>query len=211
MRTRFLTHLWLLLFCVSGQAEAPSTELLFAPDGVDLTPSAGSKADKARLLRLKDGTLIVAWHEGVNTAHEAWGLDGIVHAPRCRSRMGVSMPERGVRAQTRVQGGGALPERQRPGGEVQLPEEPDLELSGPRPLSHERLAIVGIEGALEKLSAQWPAIRNRLDEPTVTEARQQYLRYALSIWEGCVAGSGLRNPASAVKSLDVICLLFDEK
>jgi len=82
MRTRFLTHLWLLLFCVSGQAEAPSTELLFAPDGVDLTPSAGSKADKARLLRLKDGTLIVAWHEGVNTAHEAWGLDGIVHAPR---------------------------------------------------------------------------------------------------------------------------------
>jgi len=82
MRTRFLPHLWMLLLCVSGQAEAPSTELLFAPEVVDLTPAAGSAADKARLLRLKDGTLIVAWHEGINTAHEAWSLDGVVHAPR---------------------------------------------------------------------------------------------------------------------------------
>ena len=82
MRTRFLPHLWILLFCVSGHAEAPQTELLFAPDAVDLTPAAGSTADKARLLRLKDGTLIVAWHEGMDAAHEAWGLDGVVHAPR---------------------------------------------------------------------------------------------------------------------------------
>jgi uncharacterized repeat protein (TIGR01451 family) len=72
----------MLLFCVSAHAEAPQTELLFAPDAVDLTPAAGSKADKTRLLRLKDGTLIVAWHEGMDAAHEAWGLDGVVYAPR---------------------------------------------------------------------------------------------------------------------------------
>ncbi len=82
MRTNFLPHLWMLLFCVSSQAEAPPTELLFEPDAIDLTPAASSKADKARLLRLKDGTLIVAWHEGVDAAHEAWGLDGVVYAPR---------------------------------------------------------------------------------------------------------------------------------
>lgn len=82
MRTRFLTHLWMLLLCVSSQAGAPSTELLFAPDAVNLTPAAGTTANKARLLRLTDGTLIVAWHEGVDTAYGAWSLDGVVYAPR---------------------------------------------------------------------------------------------------------------------------------
>ena len=82
MRSRFLPHLWMLLICVSSQADVPSTELLFSPDAVDLTPAAGTTADKARLLRLKDGTLFVAWHEGIEMTHEAWGLDGSVHAPR---------------------------------------------------------------------------------------------------------------------------------
>ncbi len=82
MRTRFLPHLWMLILCVSSQAEAPQTELLFAPDAVNLTPAAGTTANKARLLRLTDGTLIVAWHEGVDTAYGAWSLDGVVYAPR---------------------------------------------------------------------------------------------------------------------------------
>ena len=82
MRTRFLPHLWMLLFCVSSQAQVPSTELLFSPDAVDLTPAAGTTADKARLLRLTDGTLVVAWHEGIEMTHEAWGLDGVAYSPR---------------------------------------------------------------------------------------------------------------------------------
>ena len=82
MLTRFLPHFWMLLFCVSSQAEPPATELLFESDAVNLTPAAGTTADKARLLRLTDGTLIVAWQEGVDAAHVAWGLDGIVYAPR---------------------------------------------------------------------------------------------------------------------------------
>ena len=82
MRTNFLPHLCMLLFCVSSQAEVPSTELLFAPDAVNVTPAAGTMANKARLLRLTDGTLIVAWHEGVDTGLEAWSLDGVAYAPR---------------------------------------------------------------------------------------------------------------------------------
>jgi hypothetical protein len=72
----------MLLFCVSSQAQVPSTELLFSPDAVDLTPAAGTTADKARLLRLTDGTLVVAWHEGIEMTHEAWGLDGVAYSPR---------------------------------------------------------------------------------------------------------------------------------
>jgi uncharacterized repeat protein (TIGR01451 family) len=82
MRIKFLPHLWMLFFCVSSQADAPSTELLFSPDAVELTPAAGTAANKARLLRLTDGTLIVAWHEGVDTSYGAWGLDGVIYAPR---------------------------------------------------------------------------------------------------------------------------------
>lgn len=82
MRTRFLRHLWMLLFCVLAQAETAPTELLFAPDAVDLTPAPGTTANKARLLRLTDGTLVVAWHEGVGLSDGSWGLDGAVYAPR---------------------------------------------------------------------------------------------------------------------------------
>ena len=82
MRTRILQHLWMLLICVAVQAEVPSTELLFSPEAVNLTPAAGTTANKARLLRLTDGTLVVAWHEGVKMTHDAWGLDGVLFAPR---------------------------------------------------------------------------------------------------------------------------------
>ena len=82
MRTTSLPYLWLLLLCVPSQAETPSTELLFLPDAVNLTPAAGTMADKARLLRLADGTLVVAWHEGMDATHAAWGFDGVVYAPR---------------------------------------------------------------------------------------------------------------------------------
>ena len=82
MRTKFLAHLWMLLFCVSSQAAPPSTELLFSPEAVELTPAAGTAANKARLLRLTDGTLIVAWHAGVDSPYGAWDLDGVIYAPR---------------------------------------------------------------------------------------------------------------------------------
>ena len=66
MPIRFLPHLWMLIIRVSGQAAALQTELVFAPGAVNLTPAVGTTANKARLLRLTDGTLVAAWHEGVD-------------------------------------------------------------------------------------------------------------------------------------------------
>ena len=43
----------------------------------------------------------------------------------------------------------------------------------------------------------------------LAESREQYLRYALSIWEDYVEKDGHRDPARAVQALDVLCLLFE--
>ena len=44
----------------------------------------------------------------------------------------------------------------------------------------------------------------------LAESREQYLRFALTIWESCVDDNNIRNPAKAVQALDVLCLLFEE-
>ena len=44
----------------------------------------------------------------------------------------------------------------------------------------------------------------------LANSREQYLRFALTIWESCVDDNGIRNPARAVQALDVLCLLFEE-
>ncbi len=72
-------------------------------------------------------------------------------------------------------------------------------------------AIAGNPAALEGLKAEWPRLRETLDDASVAESREQYLRYALSIWEECVQPDGVRDPARAVQSLDVLCMLFDEE
>ena len=71
-------------------------------------------------------------------------------------------------------------------------------------------AISGSEAALEEFRTAWPRLRAELDEDLLAESREQYLRYALKIWEQCVRPDGLREPSQAVPSLDVLCLLFDE-
>ena len=48
-----------------------------------------------------------------------------------------------------------------------------------------------------------------LDEELLAESREQYLRYAMAIWEQCVQPDGVRDPARAVQSLEVLCMLFD--
>ena len=72
-------------------------------------------------------------------------------------------------------------------------------------------AISGSETALEELKLAWPCLRTDLDEAALVESREQYLRYALSIWESCVRPDGVRDPARAVQSLEVLCMLFDEE
>ena len=45
----------------------------------------------------------------------------------------------------------------------------------------------------------------------VAESREQYLRYALSIWETCVDAQGVHDARRSLQALDVLCVLFDEE
>jgi len=71
-------------------------------------------------------------------------------------------------------------------------------------------AINGQEAALIEVKTLWPKILEQLGDELLAESRAQYLRYALSIWEECAQGKGVRNPARAVQALDVLCVLFNE-
>jgi hypothetical protein len=71
-------------------------------------------------------------------------------------------------------------------------------------------AISGRPGALEQLQIVWPTLKSDLDYQMLAESREQYLRFALMIWEACVEDNSIRNPTKAVQALDVLCLLFEE-
>ncbi|MCL4192616.1 MAG: hypothetical protein KJZ87_12870, partial [Thermoguttaceae bacterium] len=68
----------------------------------------------------------------------------------------------------------------------------------------------GGDNAIERLQMVWPKLREELGDQLLAESREQYLRYALSIWEQCAAPEGARSSARTARALDVLCLLFDE-
>jgi hypothetical protein len=70
-------------------------------------------------------------------------------------------------------------------------------------------AIGGNAQAMQQLHTLWPTLKTELDERALSESREQYLRYALSIWEDYVDKDGHRDPVRAVNALDVLCLLFE--
>ncbi len=69
-------------------------------------------------------------------------------------------------------------------------------------------AITGPPEVVAELRSFWPQVRAVLDESLLIESREQYLRYALSLWEGSAGPEGTCQPERAVPSLDVLCLLF---
>jgi hypothetical protein len=71
-------------------------------------------------------------------------------------------------------------------------------------------AVNGQATALEELETLWPATLAELGEDLVAESREQYLRYALTIWDGCLEPGAIRDPSRAVQALDVLCVLFNE-
>jgi len=71
-------------------------------------------------------------------------------------------------------------------------------------------AIGGQVSALERLGEFWPQVLAELGDDLVAQSREQYLRYALSIWEDWNEPGSTRNPGRAVQALDVLCVLFDE-
>lgn len=77
-------HSTILLGCVALFAPLAFayTELEIAESAINLTPAEGSYADKARVLDLPDGTLVVFWHAQSGTRGQAWDLFGTGFAPR---------------------------------------------------------------------------------------------------------------------------------
>ena len=71
-------------------------------------------------------------------------------------------------------------------------------------------AIAGNGTAMAELLGAWPRLSQELDPGLLAESREQYLRYALSVWGACAGRDGVRDPARAVQSLDVLCMLFGE-
>lgn len=71
-------------------------------------------------------------------------------------------------------------------------------------------AIAGHTAALDELAQLWPNLREELGLELLAESREQYLRYALSIWEESNEAGGARSPIRAGRALEVLCVLFDE-
>jgi GTPase-associated protein 1 len=70
-------------------------------------------------------------------------------------------------------------------------------------------AISGDQRALTEVVRLWPEVVQAIGPSKIEESREQYLRYALSIWESCLE-EGLREPKRAVASLQVLNVLFGD-
>ena len=53
-------------------------------------------------------------------------------------------------------------------------------------------------------------LREELGMEMIAESREQYLRYALALWENKADLDNDRQPARAIQALDVLCVIFDE-
>jgi hypothetical protein len=68
-----------------------------------------------------------------------------------------------------------------------------------------------INGATDKLPAVdqlWQQLSSRLSPASLAAAREQYLRYTLSLWDAC-QGETVREPQRAARALDVLTVLFE--
>ncbi len=68
--------------------------------------------------------------------------------------------------------------------------------------------IDGRRPALDELTQLWPELIAQLPRELVAESREQYLRFALALWEKSMT-DGVRDPKWAVAALDVLAVLFD--
>ncbi len=71
-------------------------------------------------------------------------------------------------------------------------------------------AIGGKSDALAALRWLWPQVKARLGDSLLDESREQYIRYALSIWHKTASVKENHDPRRAVDALEVLCVLFDE-
>jgi hypothetical protein len=68
--------------------------------------------------------------------------------------------------------------------------------------------IAGKESAAQELAAYWPKVREELGDELLAESREQYIRYAVTLWQQCASPQGVHPANSAIRSLDVLSILF---
>ncbi len=73
--------LCILLTGVVAQSGFAATELEFSPDATRLSAADVAIADKARIINLNDGTLIVIWQQAAGPPDGAWALNGSPYVP----------------------------------------------------------------------------------------------------------------------------------
>jgi hypothetical protein len=71
-------------------------------------------------------------------------------------------------------------------------------------------AIGGKSDAMAALRWLWPQVKVRVGDSLLAESREQYIRFALSIWHKTANPEGNHDPRRAVDALEVLCVLFDE-
>jgi hypothetical protein len=71
-------------------------------------------------------------------------------------------------------------------------------------------AINGQSLAMRQLKTVWPKLFTELGDELLAESREQYLHYAMSLWEESANVNGIRNPTRAAYALDVLCILFGD-
>jgi hypothetical protein len=81
MKRAFPRSFSVFFFLVAAQIGFAATELEFTPEATRLTAADVTIADKARLLRLTNGTLVVVWIQGAGPPDGAWNLDGSPYPP----------------------------------------------------------------------------------------------------------------------------------
>jgi hypothetical protein len=127
------------------------------------------------------------WLDGLQRAHAAhrrFRGSAILAAPATSGEAGPSVPARTNHAEV----------------QQELERLDDLVFA----------AVDGNADALAQLRQEWPKLHDELGEALLAESREQYLRRALSIWQGSVEPNGLRDPSRASHALEVLCILFDE-
>ncbi len=82
MRAVYLGFSGLLISYLCFDYCLAATQLSFEPQVTILTSPESRSVDKARIIRLTNGTLVAAWHEGIGAPDRAWTFAGVAHAPR---------------------------------------------------------------------------------------------------------------------------------
>ena len=69
-------------------------------------------------------------------------------------------------------------------------------------------AINGSVDAMATVNELWQQLCSQLSPATLAAAREQYLRYTLTLWDAC-ADEPLREPQRAARALDMLTVLFE--